>query len=333
MRLAFGDQTSCTSSRREALSLLAAVPFLSAQTAPPSEPPPDQVRLLQNLLTRMGVGVRLNDGAQQVFVIDTGAERSALSAELAQALALPPGRPVVVHGITAAEVTPTVEIAQIEIGRRRFTDLILPVFPRDALSADGLLGLDLLSRFRLTLDVNARQATLSPSGSTSIAMTTSADGTRLRRQDIVVAGHRGRFGQLILTRIDVAGVEVAAFIDSGAQYSIGNLALMRAAGIGRTTDPSQPVRMVGIVGGATTVLSGTAPAMGVAGRSLGPTPLLFADLHVFQVMGLIDQPALLLGADILSRFSRITLDYGRSRVAFGGVLRRRPSAAGAVRSP
>jgi aerobic C4-dicarboxylate transport protein len=40
--------------------------------------------------------------------------------------------------------------------------------------------------------------------------------------------------------------------------------------------------------------------------------------------------ALLLGADILSRFSRITLDYGRSRVAFGGVLRRR---AAEVRSP
>ncbi len=118
---------SFMTSRRETLSLLAAAPFVSAQAAAPADPP-DQVRLLQNLLTRMGVGVRLNGSVQQVFVIDTGAERSAVSAELAQALALPPGRPVVVHGITAAEVTPTVELAQIEIGRRRFTDLTLPVF-------------------------------------------------------------------------------------------------------------------------------------------------------------------------------------------------------------
>jgi predicted aspartyl protease len=333
VRLAVGEQAIVTSSRRETLSLLAAVPFLSAQTAPVEDPQHDQVRLLQNLLTRMGVAVRLNGGPQQVFVIDTGAERSALSAELAQALTLPPGRPVVVHGITAAEVTPTVEIAQIEIGRRRFPDLVLPVFPRAALGADGLLGLDLLSRFRLTLDVNARQVALSPSGSTNIALTTSVDGTRIRQQDIIVAGRRGRFGQLILTRIEVADVEVAAFIDSGAQYSIGNLALMRAAEIGQTADPSRPVRMVGIVGGAVTVQSGTAPVMQVAGRSLGQTPLLFADLHVFRVMDLIDPPALLLGADILSRFSRITLDYGRSRVAFGGVLRRRPPPAGEVRSP
>jgi predicted aspartyl protease len=308
-------------SRRKTLGLLAAVPFVSAETAVPANPP-DQVRLLQNLLTRMGVGVRLNGSVQQVFVIDTGAERSAVSAELAQALALPPGRPVVVHGITAAEVTPTVELAQIEIGRRRFTDLTLPVFPRDALGADGLLGLDLLSRFRLTLDVNARQVALSQSGSTSIALTTSSDSTRPQQQDVLVAGRRGRFGQLILTRIEVAGVEVAAFIDSGAEYSIGNLALMQAD-IGQAPALSEPVRMVGIFGGAVTARTGTTPALHIAGRSLGPTPLLFADLHVFQVMDLIDKPALLLGADILSRFSRITLDYGRSRVAFGGVLRRR----------
>ena len=322
MRPGIGEGSSVKTSRRKTLGLLAAVPFVSAQTAVPADPP-DQVRLLQNLLTRMGVGVRLNGSVQQIFVIDTGAERSAVSAELAQALALPPGRPVVVHGITAAEVTPTVELAQIEVGRRRFTDLTLPVFPRDALGADGLLGLDLLSRFRLALDVNARQVALSQSGSTSIALTTSPDATRPQQQDVLVAGRRGRFGQLILTRIEVAGVEVAAFIDSGAQYSIGNLALMQAIDIGQAAVPSEPVRMVGIVGGAVMARTGTTPALHIAGRSLGPTPLLFADLHVFQVMDLIDKPALLLGADILSRFSRITLDYGRSRVAFGGVLRRR----------
>ena len=45
--------------------------------------------------------------------------------------------------------------------------------------------------------------------------------------------------------------------------------------------------------------------------------------------------ALLLGADILTRFSRITLDYGQSRIAFGGLLRRSPPSpqAPGVRSP
>ena len=89
MRPGFGEGSSVKTSRRKTLGLLAAVPFVSAQTAVPADPP-DQVRLLQNLLTRMGVGVRLNGSVQQVFVIDTGAERSAVSAELAQALSLPP---------------------------------------------------------------------------------------------------------------------------------------------------------------------------------------------------------------------------------------------------
>jgi hypothetical protein len=263
-------------------------------------------------------------------VIDTGAERSAVSIETAQTLALPPGRPVVVHGITAAETTPTATLAQIEIGRRRFSNLTLPIFPRDALGADGLLGLDLLSRFRLTLDMASRLATLALSGSSGLAVSRDTEIGSVRQQEVVIAGRRGRSGQLILTHVEVDGIAVAAFIDSGAQYSIGNLALMRAADIRPAVDAARPVRMVGIVGGAVDVSTGAARTVRLAGRPLGPTPLLFADLHVFQVMDLIDRPALLLGADVLSRFSRITLDYGRSRVAFGGVLRRRPSD---VRSP
>ncbi|WBT06774.1 aspartyl protease family protein [Brevundimonas vesicularis] len=326
MRLPFADQTAFAS-RRDTLGLLAAVPFLSAQSTP--SPAPGDIRLMQNLMTRMGVQVRLNDGPPEVFVIDTGAERSAVSVELAQALALPPGRPVVVHGVTAAETTPTVTVARIEIGHRRFSDLNLPVFPRDALSADGLLGLDLLSRFRLTLDMLSRRAALALSGSPGLALTRDTEIGSVRQQEVVVAGRRGRSAQLILTHVEVNGIPTAAFIDSGAQYSIGNLALMRAADIRPAVDPARPVRMVGIVGGAVEVRTGAAQTLRLAERSLGPTPLLFADLHLFQIMELIDQPALLLGADVLSRFSRITLDYGRSRVAFGGLLRRAPG----VRSP
>ena len=51
-------------------------------------------------------------------------------------------------------------------------------------------------------------------------------------------------------RVVVDGVKTSAFIDSGAQYSIGNLALMRAARIAPATDPDRPTRMEGIVGGA-----------------------------------------------------------------------------------
>ena len=50
-------------------------------------------------------------------------------------------------------------------------------------------------------------------------------------------------------------------------------------------------------------------------------PMAFADLHIFDVWGINDRPALLLGVDILKMFSRVELDFGAGRVRFriGGV--------------
>jgi hypothetical protein len=64
---------------------------------------------------------------------------------------------------------------------------------------------------------------------------------------------------------------------------------------------------------------GRVPALTIAGRVLGETPLLFADLHAFSALGLADRPAVLLGADVIYRFERLTLNYARGRVDFGPV--------------
>ena len=63
-----------------------------------------------------------------------------------------------------------------------------------------------------------------------------------------------------------------------------------------------------------------------AAYDLGTTPLLFADLHAFRVLDLADRPALLMGADLLTRFRQVGLDYGRNRMIFSGLRRARPFA-------
>jgi hypothetical protein len=54
---------------------------------------------------------------------------------------------------------------------------------------------------------------------------------------------------------------------------------------------------------------------------LGPVtlrnvPMAFADVPPFKMFGLHDQPALLLGTDILETFRRISLDFRARKVRF-----------------
>lgn len=295
--------------RRSALSgLVAAI----AWPWVPQTPPETAQGLSVNSLTRMAATVRVN-GREALFVLDTGAERTAIAADLAASLELEAGPGLVVHGVTAAERVASVLLGRLTFGGQRFQNLITPVFPRESLAADGLVGLDVLSSFSLDLDLTRREVRIRPTGDRIV---TGVLPTRLARED---RARTGRFGQLILLNSRVEGRPVDAFVDSGAQYSIGNLALLSALGGGASRDR---IDVYGVTGQTLSARPGRVRDLTIGGRSLGETPLLFADLHAFEALGLGDRPALLLGADVLYRFDRVMLDYGRGRVAFGAV---RPS--------
>lgn len=276
-------------------------------------------RLLQNLLTRMALEVRLPNNQKRLFVIDTGAERSALSDRLAQALDLKAGEPVRVHGITGSAITPTVQLPFLDISTQRFTDLSLPVFEHGLLAAEGLLGLDILAHYRLTLDLRRRRVMIAPAQSTSLLPGIAASHATRLKQSFSMA-NRPRPGQLYISPIEVGGVAAIGFIDSGAQYSVGNLALMRALDQNGPPKTRSEVRVYGVIGQPIIARADRVEQVRVSHRALGPTPLLFADLHAFDFLGLNVQPAILMGADILSRFNRITLDYGRRQIGLGNLI-------------
>ena len=293
-----------------AAGLAVAGPVRAAQDPEP--------RLLTNILTRVAAEVELNGRGRYPLVLDTGAGRTVLADTVARDLALPEGPPVLVHAITSAEVLPTVRLAQLDFAGRTITDLICPVVSRELLAADGLLGLDVLSRYRISLDLARRRVSMRPSGTDvfegSPAFTSPS---RLTREG--VRAEIGRFGQLILPTARAGGVTLSAFIDTGAQYSIGNLALLEALSSGRAQQVGRDIEVYGVTGQVLTAREREVQGLEIANRDLGATPLLFADLHAFQALDLIAAPALLIGADILYRFRRVELDYGRRRMTFSGL--------------
>lgn len=264
----------------------------------------------------------INERGPFTFVIDTGAGTTAVADTVAAQLRLPPLDPLIVHGITAATRTDSVRVERLQLSGLAFRNLRCPVLPHDQLGADGLIGLDVLGRFRLGFDVVRRSATLNVRG-LRIVMggADMSTGTRIRRDG--VRSVRGRFGQLILTETVVDGAPTAAFIDSGAQYSIGNNALRRAITERRpdSTRLTRRIQLFGVTGQSLYADLARVDEIRLGRARLGSTPLLFADLHCFRTLGLDDRPALLVGADLLGRFRRVTLDFPASTVDFNGLRR------------
>lgn len=296
---------------------------LPTRAQDPSPPPPEHaVQLLVNLFTRVGAAVSINGHGPFTFVIDTGAGATAISDALATQLGLPRREPVLVHGITTATRTDSVSVERLQLSGLNFNNLLCPVLPARNLGADGLLGLDVLGRFKLSFDVQRRSASLSIRG---VRIVTSASemitGSRLARGGLRTV--RGRFGQLILTQVSVEDLPTAAFIDSGAQYSIGNERLRRAVAARRNERGglARQIPLYGVTGQSLSANLGEVSDLRLGSVRLGPTPLLFADLHCFDTLELSDRPALLIGADLLGRFRHVDMDFDRGTIKFRGLRR------------
>lgn len=279
---------------------------------------PGDSRLVTNLYSRLAIGASLNGRRGYSLVIDTGAQRTTLATEVAAALGLPRGPDVVVHGVTEAQTAPSVTLGRLAVAGSRFQGLRCPVFPREALAADGLLGLDVLTRFRLNIDLAGRRVSIAPSGFDDPTLGSAMSGSsgRLGRAP---GGRRVRFGQLLLSEASVGGIDVDAFIDTGSQFSLGNAALRDA--LSRRVEASQArdVMVYGVTGQARPASLATVDGVILAQRNLGPADLLFSDLHIFDVLELGSRPALLIGADLIGRFRNVILDFGRGRITLQGM--------------
>jgi predicted aspartyl protease len=251
---------------------------------------------------RLTLPVWLNGQGPYQFAVDTAAERSVIASEIADRLGLLPAQEARLHGIAGAEITRTVRLAELSLGKLRSTDLQTPVLPRARLEIDGLIGLDVLQDRSVKLDFTEHTLTVQR------ARWEHMSGIR-RPGEATVSG-MSRLGQLTFVDAKVEDTRVYAFIDSGADASVGNEALATALGAlpraGETLIPLQ-----GVTG--QTAMS----RLGFARRfQLGPAifrnmQVLFSDLHVFDLWDLRDRPAMLVGCDLLKLFASVELDFGR----------------------
>ncbi|HEX3920041.1 MAG TPA: aspartyl protease family protein [Caulobacteraceae bacterium] len=272
-------------------------------TGPAVYTPPANLRSVLDLYNRMTGPVRIQGTGPYPFIADTGANQSVISAELAAQLSLPPGESQPLNGVAGVQVTPTVT-AQLQLGTRPARPVTLSVLPAAAIGGPGMLGLDQLGDARLTLDFQRQAITID----TGPAL--PGDGEEYR------AHATKRDGQLTLVDAELAGIKVIAFLDSGAQDTIGNMALRQLAISRYPMTVLRGIPIVSVTGQTIDAQFADLPELRFGGVTLPTWPIAFADLHIFQMWGLVDKPAILIGVDVLSRFQTVCLDFRREEVSF-----------------
>ena len=281
-------------------------------TANATPPAPDQdaasLAAKTDAASHLTVAVTIN-GKPYNFVIDTGAEKSVIADDVVTALGLPLGPAVMVDGIARRIEAPTVTVDALGYGPFSLQKLDMPILPRISLIADGYLGLDAISNSRVTFDFKHHTLTIEPPKQAFVPDQDAADSARIKA--------RGAAGHLRVVDCVVDGVEATAFIDSGAEVSIGNPALYNAL---KARNPALQERPGMVLSGATggELIGQAIPVSRIRLQHLAFTDgtLVIADVPDFGNWGLRDQPSLLIGMDYLRQFSRVAIDYRAKEIRF-----------------
>jgi predicted aspartyl protease len=245
------------------------------------------------------------------FVIDTGASRSTLAPHLARALNLKPsvGRNVMLNGVTGAAEVFTVAIDSIEIGALRFEQQNLPVIFTSIMgNADGILGVAGFQDQRIDVDFKRDRVSV-----------LTSNGKRPHYSLVTARAQRNDNGLMIVDVRVGRRIRAKAVIDTGAERTLGNLALQNEMNKHRRT--KREVVSAVVHGATPDIADGDVQEIKeatIGDMTLTNMEVIFADFHVFKLWGLNEQPALLIGMDMIGVLDRLVIDYRRNEVSMYG---------------
>ncbi len=252
---------------------------------------------------RLTVPVRIDGEGPFDFMVDTGAQATVISDVLAQAARVvraPQCHALV--GMASRRPIETVAVDGIEVGSRNFSVATAPIVAQANIgSADGILGLDSLQDQRVLIDFDKK--------SISVADAQTLGGNS--GYEIIVKAHK-RLGQLIITQAFIGGIKVAVLVDTGAQGTIGNMALLETI---RSKEHSTTeltdingVRLSGSVRIARTLEIGRARMTNL--------PVFFAESPTFQRARPRRRAGAGPGHERAKLFRRVAIDFKSKRVLF-----------------
>jgi predicted aspartyl protease len=290
-----------------ALSMFAMLPAgMAAEATDPKSQDGDQplyaAPTRPDRVGRMLAAVEVNGSGPYRFIIDLGANRSVLSSRLATSLGLATAGTgtVEVHGVTGSAVVPMAVVDELRVGTIVMVDQQLPVLAGAVFAdADGILGIDGLQQSRIEVDFRHDRVKIglsdprgAPHGYLTVPARTINEG-------------------LLLVEGRVGNVRTHVIIDTGAEYTIGNMPLQQALLRGARKGDRRESVVTGATPGSASGDTHATPSITLGEARLRNIPVTFSDLYIFSLWGLADEPALIVGMDVLGTVQKFVVDYGR----------------------
>ena len=250
---------------------------------------------------RMTVPVTIDGQGPYRFFVDTGAQATVVTPRIQEDLQIEATGRAMLVAMGSRRLVQTLPIDRLEFADRTLSGLTSPLLQRQHVGADGILGLDSLQDMRVLIDF--------AEGRMSVADAENAgDATGYE----IVVRARAKLGQMIITDARLDGVKTAVIIDTGAQNSVGNMALLRRL----RAKEHERFRATDVHG---TVIEGDvafAKRLQIGRMDLSNVPIGFADSPALEALGYKGKPALILGMGNLRNFQRIAIDFPTRRVLF-----------------
>jgi len=250
---------------------------------------------------RVLVPVTINGQGPFRFVLDTGANHSTISPRLVQTLGLKPdeARSVKLDGITGTALVSFVTVDKLQAGALSLESAMLPVVWAPVMGgADGILGAAGLSEKTLMIDFLRNRVVIAHSVETGMR----SDSTRIHAAHVA--------NGLLILDTQVGRVAVRAVIDTGSERTLGNIALRNAL---KTNRGAGTMAYVTSVYGATEQVEPgeiqRAPPISLGSLHITDVAIVYGGFHIFEVWGLHDEPAMVIGMDVLGTVAALGIDF------------------------
>lgn len=248
---------------------------------------------------RIWAPVMINGQGPFRLVLDTGASRSAVNAQVAETIGITPdmAQPVLLRGVTGIVAVPTIRVDSFSVGDVIVTPAILPIVVDALGGADGVLGTEGFTDKRVYIDFSHDRITV-----------THSPATRAPPGFISVPLERSGAGLLIVSA-NVGGIRVHAIIDTGAQATIGNEALRQFL-VRRRAQGARTV-VIDVTDASQDGESFPSPPIELGSLQIRGARITYGDMHIFEHWHLNKEPAMLIGMDVIGLLDVFIIDYRR----------------------